>query len=242
MRNCTLAMYGGRRDCLGRGGRRLWPRRRRGQVYDSSFYNPSLGRSFVPRPSGFGGGVQTTRTGRRLPVSLGRPGGVDRLRHAFSIGARRARSRSSARALGRSNGMDALGSAAGFVVVGRISAAGMPSGREALLPGDVARSRQPHRPIRQRGQSFVPHPGIRTAGGTVHCHWQEPVAWRAWIRSPRLSKRLTRVAQAGGVLLTGRGINVYLSNNAGTQSKGNVRTASGRALLANVLSLEPGGG
>ncbi len=45
-----------------------------GPVYYSSFYNLSLGRSFVPPPSGFGGGIQTGPTGNFL--YLGRTDGA----------------------------------------------------------------------------------------------------------------------------------------------------------------------
>jgi hypothetical protein len=61
------------------------------------------------------------------------------------------------------------------------------------------------------------------------------------VRSPRLSELLTRIAQQRDMPVAGRGIDVYMSNNVAVV-EGEVRTAVDRALLANVLSLEPGVG
>jgi hypothetical protein len=61
---------------------------------------------------------------------------------------------------------------------------------------------------------------------------QQPYA-----RSPQLSDRLTRIAYSRN-MLSGRGIDVYLSNDIALL-QGAVRTAGDRVLLANVLGLEP---
>ena len=60
----------------------------------------------------------------------------------------------------------------------------------------------------------------------------------AFIRSPELSDRLTRIARARS-MLAGEGINVYLNNKNIALLLGSVRMPGDRVMLANVLSLEP---
>jgi hypothetical protein len=58
-----------------------------------------------------------------------------------------------------------------------------------------------------------------------------------YTRSPGLSDRLTRIARNKGMLV-GRAIDVYVSGNAALV-QGVVRTRADRALLGNVVGLEP---
>jgi hypothetical protein len=58
-----------------------------------------------------------------------------------------------------------------------------------------------------------------------------------YVHSPELSARLTRIARIRG-MLAGQAIDVYLSGNAALV-QGVVRTAADRAVLGNVLGLEP---
>jgi hypothetical protein len=64
-----------------------------------------------------------------------------------------------------------------------------------------------------------------------------PAPTASFVRSARLSERLTRIAR-GQNLLAGQDINVYLSNHVALL-QGTVRAVGDRVLLANIVNLEP---
>ena len=66
---------------------------------------------------------------------------------------------------------------------------------------------------------------------------RSPRSGQPYVRSTELSDRLTQIASSKG-MLSGEGIDVFVSNDI-TILRGAVHTAGNRALLANLLALEP---
>ena len=195
-----------------------------GSVVHGTFGDRTLGQSFVPRPSTFGGGVQTGPGGSFL--FLGRSDGSA----AFVTPWRQ--------------------NDTGVVVPG--SAAQPPPNATILPPLPVPEYNSPELQIipdlgplvfpetngREVTGPAEPAPGVgapSTLGrgvGPLAARPQQPFA-----RSPGLSDRLTQIARSKGIL-PGQGIDVYLSNNVALLH-GTVRAPSDRLLLANILALEP---
>ncbi len=231
MRNCTL-LVAAAATVLGVGSMVL-AQTPQGPIYYSPFYNLSLGRSFVPPPSGFGGGIQTGPSGNFL--YLGRPdGAVD-----FGTPWRRPQVEAvpllvAPSAIGRLQQLSPLPDWAAAPGV----AAGIPAG--GMLAPAASLGAIAQRASAPAGQNLGMPPGIELPGAGVRGTGRL-AAGAPLVRSPRLSELLTRIAQQRGMPVAGRGIDVYMSNNVAVV-EGGVRTAADRALLANVLSLEPGVG
>jgi len=81
--------------------------------------------------------------------------------------------------------------------------------------------------------SAVTVPSVR-----LRAAFPSPAGSQPYTRSPELSERLTRIARDKG-MLSGQGIDVYLVGNRVARLQGTVRTSGDRALLANVVGLEP---
>jgi hypothetical protein len=197
------------------------------------FYNPTFGRSFAPRPNGFGGGIQTGPSGEFL--HLGRPGGVPAFAAPWlNVPAEPVSLVGSASAVQRGLQLSPLAdSSAAANSAAKLPAAGK-SASAAALGGGALRGNVPAE-LHLGMPSGIELPGV--GGGTLR-HGAAAGGQSPYSRSPRLSEMLTRIAQTRGILL-GRRIDVYVGNNVALV-EGDVRSAGGRALLASVLSLEPG--
>jgi hypothetical protein len=189
------------------------------------FGNRFLGQPLAPQPSSFGGGIQLGPAGNF--VSLGRPNG-----------------------------------ATSFPLWKQYSGAPIDLGVAASPPAQPAAQLSPPRqppaggvPAVQVGQpaqppANSPQESVGAApGGTTPPTWDfavrrggsgvDAAAARGepLVRSPVLSDRLTRIARTKN-MLAGRGIDVYLRGDTALV-QGAVRTSGDRALLANVVRLEP---
>ncbi len=230
MRNCTL-LVAAAATVLGVGSMVL-AQTPQGRSYYSPFYNLSLGRSFVPPPSGFRGGIQTGPSGNFL--YLGRPdGAVD-----FGTPWRRPQVEAvpllvAPSAIGRLQQLSPLPDWAAAPGV----AAGIPAG--GMLAPAASLGAIAQRASAPAGQNLGMPPGIELPGagvrgtGRLAAGALGPLAPVVGTVDPHRSAR--------GMPVAGRGINVYMSNNVAVV-EGGIRTAADRALLANVLSLEPGVG
>jgi hypothetical protein len=193
------------------------------------FYNPSFGQSFAPRPSGFGGGIQTGPSGNFL--SAGRPGGATAFVAPWPPAL--------------PEPLPLLGPASAAQRVLQLG----PVPDSAIAASSVLTAVEPAAPAAPRVVAVAPPavnppaeqrlampPGIElpSAGGAINAATGSPSPYS---RSPRLSDLLTRIARDRGVLLSPR-IDVYVGQSAAV-IEGRVRSSSDRALLANVLGLEP---
>lgn len=193
------------------------------------FYNPSFGQSFAPRPSGFGGGIQTGPSGNFLSVGL--PGGVAAFVAPWPPALREP--------------LPLLGPASAAQRVLQLG----PVPDSAIAPSSVLAPVEAAAPAAPRAVAVAPAPvnppaeqllampaGIElpSAGAATNpAIGSQP----SYSRSPRLSDLLTRIAQGRGILVSPR-IDVYVGQSAAV-IVGRVRSNGDRALLANVLSLEP---
>ena len=199
----------------------------------------TLGKPLAPRPSKFGGGIQTGASGNFL--YRGRADGSG----AFAAPWRQA----DAAMLEQTIGARAAEQPAPHFVVSPQTPAPeynvpelptIPESAPSLFP--ETNGWEGTSPVEQAlGMTFgvgppaawnvtVPRAGTRTA--TVSTARPQPYA-----RSPELSDLLTRIARTKG-MLSGHGIDVYMSNDIALL-QGTVRTPGDRVLLANILGLEP---
>ena len=189
-----------------------------GNQAHGTFGDRTLGQSFVPRPSTFGGGIQTGPSGNFL--YLGRSDGSA----AFATPWRK--------------------NDTGVLVPG---SAGQPASNAAFSPQssapqynlpeiqaipDFALPSFPETNGREGTSPAQPALGLAHGIGPPAARPQQP-----YIRSRELSDRLTQIARSKG-LLAGPGIDVYLGNNIALL-QGAVGTPGDCVLLASVLALEP---
>jgi hypothetical protein len=205
------------------------------QVY-GTFGNQTLGQPFVPRRSTLVGGIQTGPSGNFL--FLGRPDGSTAFapmpwRH---IDPGLLQEAADATRPGQSL-LNAVPSAAAPVPVNNPpqvpavpSAAPETSGLEGAGPAEQAPGINVGIGLTATPQAILPRvvESVESA---------PPRGPQPYVRSPELSDLLTRLARSKGVL-SGNGIDVYLSNKAALV-EGAVRTPGARVLLANILALEP---
>lgn len=180
------------------------------QTYGTFGYR-TLGQSFVPSLSTFGGGIQTGPGGNFL--SVGRSAG------SAMFGT----------PLGQAGQQGAGGTPAAQpalnpgLVPGTIRQENMGAAEEGLeMPTGLEPPTASAADVRQYGM-----------GGT------SPAApgMQPYAHSLRLSDLLTRIARSKGIM-DSKAIDVYLSNNVALV-QGAVHTPQDRVLLANVLALEP---
>jgi hypothetical protein len=207
-----------------------------GNVTHGTFGNRTLGQSFVPRPSTFGGGIQTGATGSFL--YLGRPDGST----AFAATPWR---RIDPAVLAQASGATPAAQPALYGAPSPQS----PALRELPTNPEFAPASFPETngwegmsPAEQAlginlgiGPSAASNVTVLRVG--AHAAWASAARPQPYIRSPELSDLLMRIARAKG-MLAGKGIDVYLSNNIALL-QGTVRTPGDCILLANVLALEP---
>ena len=189
-----------------------------GNQTHGTFGDRTLGQSFVPRPSTFGGGIQTGPGGNFL--FLGRSDGSAAFATPW-----------------RQNDTGVVGpSPAGQPPLNTVLSP-QSSAPEYNLPEiqailDLAPPSFPETNGREGTSPAEPVLGLTRGIGPPAARPQQP-----YIRSPELSDRLTQIARSKG-LLSGPGIDVYLGNNV-VLLQGAVRTPSDCVLLASVLALEP---
>ncbi len=203
------------------------------------FGNRTLGQSFMPRPSTFGGGLQTGPSGNFL--YFGRPDGstafatpwrqIDTSEIDQAAGVRRA----AQAALNVTLPPQSPAPKYNLFELPTITEFGPPSfpetsGWEGTSPAEQALGMTLG--IGSSAASYVPVPRVGARAASASAARPQP-----YTRSPDLSGRLTRIARTKG-MLSGHGIDVYLSNNMALL-QGTVRTPGDRVLLANVLALEP---
>ena len=208
-----------------------------GNETHGTFGNRPLGQTLVPRPSQFGGGIQTGPGGSFL--YRGRPDGST----AFAAPWRRIDPGAIEQAVGARPAVQAV----------------LYNAASPQSPGPEYNnlSELPTFP------ELTPAPLFETNGGEgtgpaeqglgMALGFGLPSAWNVtlprvgtgaasappqpYVRSPELSDRLTRIAVAKG-MLAGQGIDVLLSNSI-ARLQGTVHTPDNCVLLANVLALEP---
>ncbi len=181
------------------------------QTYGTFGYR-TLGQSFVPSPATFGGGIQTGPEGGFLSV-------------------------------GRSDG-SAMFTTPGPQIGQQQAAGGTPAAQPALNPSlSPETSSQENTGAAGEGLVMPTDSGPATASAATVPRFGTAAAAAApqgaqpFTRSPELSDLLTRIARSKG-MLSGQGIDVYLSNDI-ARVQGTVRTAHDCVLLPSVLALEP---
>jgi hypothetical protein len=204
-----------------------------------TFGNRTLGQPLAPRPSKFGGGIQTGASGSFL--YRGRPDGST----AFAAPWRRVDTAVLNQAVGaRSAAQPALHVAVSpqspapeynlpeLLTIPEFASPSFPeaTGQEGTSPPGHTLGMT--RGIGSPAASNVTVPQVGTREASASAMRPQPYA-----RSPELSDRLTRLARTNG-MLSGQGIDVYLSNDIALLL-GTVRTPGDCVLLANVLALEP---
>ena len=186
-----------------------------------TFGSQTLGQSFLPSPSTFGGGIQTGPSGNFL--FAGRTDGsaagfATPWRQIDSVALMQAAAGAAAQAA--PNAVVAPSPAPG------INAPANPNPGPA--PASETNAGEGAAPA--VGPAALMMPDVQ--GGPPRAFGSQP-----YVRSPELSALLTRIARSKG-MLSGEGIDVYMSNRA-ARLEGVVRTPANRVLLANVLALEP---
>ncbi len=208
------------------------------------FYQPGtfgyrvLGQSLAPAPSTFGGGVQTNSAGAFL--FLGRPNGAD----SFTMPWRPPYQNMIDQpivAISPSQlplrPQQPVGGVQGVPPPATAQTPPVQAGPPAQVPPPGNNAPTPN-PEQGAGMTSAAAAGAAwsytLAGSTNRAATTRP---EPYVRSPELSDRLTRIARVRG-MLAGSGIDVYLSGNDALV-QGVVRTAANRAVLGNVLGLEP---
>jgi hypothetical protein len=189
-----------------------------GTVY-GTFGSRTLGQSFVPSPSTFGGGIQTSPTGSFLYA--GRTDGSA----AFATPWRQFNA-----------------GAAGPAAQPAYGTAGPQSPAPEEFGGPATDEMNPWPMNAGEGLSALEQVLGMTAGleppAALRMAPQAAVARpQPYARSPELSALMTRIARSKNMLAS-QGIDVYVSNNV-ARLQGAVRTPAAGVLLANVLALEP---
>jgi hypothetical protein len=202
--------------------------RYRGQTSGPStgmFGNRTLGQSFIPAASTFGGGIQTGASGNFLYI--GRSDGSA----AFASPWRQI----DTGALDRANGRPDAPSAPNIVFnAAPLQQSSAPGQNLQVMPGSQYSAQATYGSINGSEDAvrvqpvFAPTP----AGGPRSAIIQP------YIRSPILSERLTRIARSKGAL-SASNIDVYMRNSSALV-QGTVPTEADGALLSSVLALEPG--
>ena len=201
-----------------------------GNVTHGTFGNRTLGQPFVPRPSTFGGGIQTGPTGNFLFLS--RPDGSA----AFAAPWRQfdpTTIEQAAAMLAAQPAPTTAASPPATTVENRVPEFSAVPGSALPLLSDT-NGQEGMAPIvgpPPASQVTLPHVGGLAAPASQH--GEQPYA-----RSAAMSETLTRIARANG-MLAGPGVNVYVSNNT-ARLEGAVHSPADGALLSRVLALEPG--
>ena len=216
----------------------------RGNGTSAMFGNRSLGQPLVPRASGFGGGIQTGTSGNFL--YRGQPGGS----RAFAAPWRRVDTAvldQAALEQAVHNGTAAqLAPPAAFApqfVMPQFNPPEIPAAAGPTAPQQSESGEQEGEGPAGPATGMTPGLGPPAASSVASPRVGPRAAFalspspQPYTRSPELSDRLTRIAQAKG-MLSDRGIDVYLSNHVALV-QGAVRTPGDSVLLANVLALEP---
>ena len=198
-----------------------------GTVTHGTFGTRTLGQPLTPRPSTFGGGVQTSPGGSFL--YLGRADGAAMFatpwRHIDADLLQPVVAASPAAQPG-------LNGVAGPQLPAPQAAPAPPetNGEPGMSPAEQMLGMTPGGELPIASQLALPQGG----GGAAPAL---PRGTQPYARSPELSDRLTRIARSKG-MLAGQGIDVYLSNGI-ARLQGAVRTPGDSLLLAGVLALEP---
>jgi hypothetical protein len=210
-----------------------------GNPTHGTFGNRPLGQPLVPRPSNFGGGIQTGSSGNFL--YRGRPDGSTAFAAPWrQVDPAKIEQAADARSAGqpiRYNAPSPQSPAPeyNFPEFPTIPEFAPPplfemTGWEGPNPADQGIGMGLGIEPPAAWNINVPRAGTRAASASA-------VRPQLSTRSPELSDRLTRIARTKGILV-GQGIDVYLSNSIAIL-QGTVRTSGDCALLASVLALEP---
>ena len=198
------------------------------------FGDRTLGQSFVPRPSTFGGGIQTGPSGNFL--SAGRTNGSA----AFATPWRQSDAGGGGQPVGAAPAVQAAVSTQAPAPANTLPAA--QTLVESVPPSFLETNGWDGTSPADQGlglpSGIAPSAAWNvTVGGVGPPAAASAASPQLYIRSPQLSNRLTEIARSKHMVF-GQGVDVYLGNNVAVL-QGAVHTTADSALLASVLALEP---
>ena len=207
-----------------------------GNTAHGMFGARTLGQSFVPRPSTFGGGIQTGPSGSFLYA--GRTNGAN----AFAAPWRQSDAAGSEQPIlaAQPTLQPAVSTQPAAPVNNLPAAQTIP---ESAVPAPLETNGSDGASPTEQAVGMTPGAApsaawnFTAAGAGSHTTSPSAVRRQTYTRSPQLSDRLTQIARAKG-MLTGPSIDVYLGNHVALL-QGAVRTTDDGTLLTNVLALEP---